>query len=374
MKKLLLVTLMLLLVILPVSAQDEDPVVIGFMQIVSHPALDDARNGAIEVLEAAGYVDGETATFLFGNGEGDFPTLTTIAENFVDEGADVIIATSTPALQAAYSASLDLEGDGPVIIFNAVTSPYAAGVADASCVHPAWVTGTQALAPFEDILALIPEVAPTATRIGYIYNPAEANSVANTEIIEPLAAEMGFAMEIQTISNSSEVPTAAEALVSEAVEVFLVATDSTLVAGLEGLIAVANENGIPVIASDPSSAPRGAVVARGLDYYQDGRDAGTLAVAYLEGELDIATARINRQMESALAINLDVAEDQAAAISDDLLASATIVIEGGDSTAAERMAWTSADLAEILPDFLESVTCTEDDIAEQMAELEAAGE
>jgi hypothetical protein len=143
---------------------------------------------------------------------------------------------------------------------------------------------------------------------------------------------------------------------------------------LEGLIAVANENGIPVIASDPSSAPRGAVVARGLDYYQDGRDAGTLAVAYLEGELDVATARINRQLESALAINLDVAEDQAAVISDELLASATIVIEGGDSTATERMAWTAEDIAEMLPAFLENVTCTQEEIDAQMAEIEAADE
>ena len=374
MKKMVLLIVVLLLVIVPARAQDDDAPVIGFMQIVSHPALDDARNGAVEVLQAAGYVDGESATFLFGNGEGDFPTLSTIAQNFIDEGADVIIAASTPALQAAYSASLDLEGDGPVIIFNAVTSPYAAGIAQASCVHPAWVIGTQALAPFEDIMALIFEVVPDATRVGYIYNPAEANSVANTEIIEPLAEELGLELEIQTISNSSEVPTAAEALVSNDVDVFLVATDSTLVAGLEGLIAVANENGIPVVASDATSAPRGAVIARGLDYYQDGRDAGALAVAFLEGELDVATARINRQVESALAINLDVAEDQAATISDELLASATIVIEGGDSTAAERMAWTAEDVANAMPDFLENLTCTQEEIDEQMADLEAADE
>jgi putative tryptophan/tyrosine transport system substrate-binding protein len=374
MKRVVWLCLAVLLAMVPVNAQDDENPVIGFMQIVSHPALNDARDGAAATLTAAGYVDGESATFLFGNAEGDFPTLATIVQDFIDKGADVIIATSTPALQSAYSATLDMEGMEPLVIFNSVTSPYAAGIAAAACVHPAWVIGTQALAPFEDILPLVGEVAPGATRVGYIYNPAEANSVANTDIIVPLAEAMGLDLQIQTISNTSEVPTAAEALVSRGVEVFLVATDSTLVAGLEGLVAVANENGIPIVASDTSSAPRGAVVARGLDYYQDGVDSGMLAAAYLRGELDVATARINRQVESTLAINLNMAAEQGATISADLLAGADVVIEGDAVTTAERMTLTAADIDELLPAFLENVACTQEEIDTQMAELEAASE
>ena len=212
---LLLVLLLLGLVVAPSMAQDDEETVIGFMQIVSHPALNDARDGAAAALTAAGYVDGENARYLYGNAEGDFPSLATIVADFLDEGVDVIVATSTPALQAAYSATAELGEDAPLVVFNSVTSPYAAGVADASCLHPDWVVGTQALAPFADIMPLIFEIVPDADTIGYIYNPAEANSVANTDIILPLAEEMGLTVEVQTISNSSEVPTAAEALVSK---------------------------------------------------------------------------------------------------------------------------------------------------------------
>ena len=116
------------------------------------------------------------------------------------------------------------------------------------------------------------------------------------------------------------------------------------------------------------------MIASGLDYWQDGRDAGMLAVAYLEGELDVATAKINRQFTTSMAINLDAVEDQGATISDELLAKASIVIEGGDVSAAERAAFTADDLAEQLPAFVERTTCTQEDIDEQMAELEAAGE
>jgi putative ABC transport system substrate-binding protein len=371
MKKLWLVVVLLLVALaIPAAAQDDVPV-IGFMQIVSHPALNDARDGAAAALIAAGYVDGDTARFLYGNAEGDFPTLATIVQSFLDEGVDVIVATSTPALQAAYSATAPLGDEAPLVVFNSVTSPYVAGVAQASCVHPAWVTGTQALAPFADIMPLIFEIVPDADTVGYIYNPAEANSVANTEIIVPLAEELGLTLEIQTIANSSEVPAAAEALVSKDVDVFYVATDSTVVAGLEGLVAVANENEIPVIASDATSGPRGVVLARGLDYYQDGIDAGLIAAAYLRGELDVATSRINRQTGSALAVNLDAAALQGVEVPQELIDSAAIIIEGGEVKAAEREPLTPEAIEAMLPAFLENIVCTQEEIDAQLAELDS---
>ncbi len=354
-------------------AQDEDLPKVGIFQFVSHPALDANRDGIVDTLASAGYVDGETVELVIANGEADIPTLNTIAEDFVfTEEVDLIMAISTPALQAAVNVSSDLEIPIPVI-FSSVTSPYAAGVAEASCIKPAWLTGSQALAPFEQTVPLIFELIPEAESVGYIYNTAEANSVANTEILIPLMEELGLIMNIQEISNSSEVPTAAEALVSDGVDVFYVATDSTLVAGLEGLIAVANENEIPVIASDPSSGARGTVLAQGLDYYQEGIDAGSMAVAYLNGELDFETTGISRQQGTVLAVNLDAAEAQNVEVPESLLGTAGILIEGGeviDNTADLRAEDPLADTA----DFLDGLQCTEAIIAEQQAELDAAAD
>jgi putative ABC transport system substrate-binding protein len=220
---------------------------------------------------------------------------------------------------------------------------------------------------------LIYEIVPDAQTVGYIYNTAEANSVANTEIIVPLMEELGLEMEIQEIANSSEVPTAAEALVSRGVDVFFVATDSTLVAGLEGLISVANENEVPIVASDPSSGERGTVLAQGLDYYQEGVDAGRMAVAYLDGDLDISQTSISRQQGTLLAVNLDAAEAQGVEVPQDLLDTAGIIIEDGevtDNTADLR----PDDLMADAETFLADLQCTEEIIAEQQAELDAEAE
>lgn len=290
------------------DAASGDIPVVGLVKLVSHPALDAEQQGVKDALAEAGFVDGETVRLIEANAEGDIPTLTTIAQQFVDEGVALMVTTSTPATQAAYNVTKDQEG--PPIVFNAVTSPYAAGFATAADDHPSWVIGIQALAPVEDALALIPQLIPGIKTVGYIYNPAEANSVVNTDIAMPEAEKLGLMLEVTTISNSSEVQTAAEALVSRGVEAFFVSTDSTVVAGLEALVKVANDNDIPLFANDPSSAQRGAAVALGLDYYQDGLDTGALAVGILKGELDIAATPIERQRKGSLAVNTAAASEQ----------------------------------------------------------------
>lgn len=305
---------------------DTEPVpVIGMMKLVSHPALDAEQEGVKQALAAAGFVDGETITIQEANAEGDIATLSTIAQKYVDDGVDVIVATSTPALQAAFNATKDL--GGPPIVFNAVTSPYAAGVAAAPDDHPDWVIGIQALAPVEDALGLIPTILPDVTTVGYIYNPAEANSVVNTEIAQPTAEELGLTFEVATVSNSSEVQAAAEALVARGAEAFFVSTDSTVVAGLEALIKVANDNDIPLFANDPASAQRGAAVALGLDYLQDGLDTGAMVVGILTGELDTASAVIERQRAGSLAVNMAAAAEQGLTIPQEIVDQAATVIE-----------------------------------------------
>lgn len=307
------------------AAEPADLPVVGLMKLVSHPALDAEQQGVVDALAAAGFVDGETVVLQFANAEGDIATLSTIAQKYVDDGVDLIVATSTPALQAAFNATKDLEG--PPIVFNAITSPYAAGIATAPDDHPSWVIGIQALAPVEDALSLITEVLPEVKTVGYIYNPAEANSVVNTELAVPTAESLGLTFEIATIANSSEVQTAAEALVSRGVEAFFVSTDSTVVAGLEALVKVANDNDIPLFANDPSSAQRGAAVALGLDYYQDGLDTGALAVGILKGELDIAATPIERQRKGSLAVNTTAAAEQGLILPDGFVEEADTVFE-----------------------------------------------
>lgn len=281
---------------------------VGIMQLVSHPALDAEREGAIQALADNGFIDGENLTIDYQNAEGDIATLTTIAQKFVDDDVDLIIAITTPAMQAAYNVTKDLEG--PPIVFTAVTDPYAAGVATAPDDHPAWVTGIQGMPPVEDAMAVIKEVLPEVKTIGMIWNTAEKNSEVATSIARDTAAAMGIELVEANIADSSEVQTAAESLAAQGVDAFFVSTDSTVVAGFEALVKVADENDIPLFANDPASSERGAVAALGLDYFQDGLDAGTIAVTILKGDKTAGEITIERQRAGLLAVNLKSVEAQ----------------------------------------------------------------
>ena len=299
------------------EAMAED-VTIGMMKIVSHPALDSIQASFLETMAEGGYVEGENLTIIDGNAEGDIATLTTIAQQFVEEGVDLIVTTSTPALQAAYNVTQDMEEPIP-IIFNAVTSPYAAGVASAPDDHPAWVLGTQIFPPISMTFQIMGDAFPGDTVIGYLYNPAEANSVAQYEEAIPIAEELGYTLEVGTISNSSEVKTAAEALVARGIDFFYYSQDSTMASGAEGLVQVANDNAIPIITNDMPGVGRGAAIGVGLDFSEDGKLSGEYAVAFLNGELDLATAEIVRVETTEIHYNTAAAEAQGLTLPDSVL-------------------------------------------------------
>jgi putative ABC transport system substrate-binding protein len=309
------------------EAADDGLFTIGMMTIATHPALDAGRDGALEALAEAGFVEGENLTVIQQNAEGDIAALATIAQGFVDEGVDLIISTSTPASQAAFSAVQDLEA--PIVIYNVVTDPFAAGLATAPDDHPGWIVGTQALPPVATAMETMMEIVPDAEVVGIIWNPAEKNSEVATGIAREVAGDLGIELLEANISDSSEIQTAAESLVAQDIDAFFISTDSTVVAGFEALVKVANENQIPLFANDPASAGRGAVAAVGVDYFQDGVDSGTIAAAILAGDATPSDFTVERQSASILAINEDAAEAQGVTFPEAIMERAVEIISGG---------------------------------------------
>jgi len=256
-------------------------IVVGVTSIVEHPALDSARDGAKKALEDAGYKDGENYKFIFQSAQNRQPTAVQIAQKFVGDKVDVIVAIGTPSAQAAVNATKDIP-----VVFSAITDPVAAGLME-DMEHPsANVTGVSDMTPITDHVALIRELLPEAKKIGYLYNPSEANSVAALKILQQAAEAQGFEIVESTAIQTAQVRNATLALVDK-VDVIYITTDNTVVSTLETAIMVANENKVPFVAADPESALRGALVAAGVNYFDIGLLTGNMVVKLLKGE-DIA--------------------------------------------------------------------------------------
>jgi len=388
-KKLLLLLVMVSMLVVPSAmAQDENPT-IAIIRFGPLRPFELAEKGTVDMLEAYGLVnaeeramlderqdlEGENINVIWGDAEFDFPTANLLVENALDQEVDVIIAITTPVGQAAANATIEMDNP-PIVLFNTVTSPYAAGFASTSCIKPSHITGSQALAPFESIVPLILVQNPDVEIIGTIYNQAEANGVVGAEAIAAVGAELGLKVELAPVTATADVAAAAEGLISKGVQAFMIPTDSTVSDGLPALLSVAEENGVPIYHADASQVNFGATVGAGLSYYQEGVDTARMLLAYLNGELDIETTGISKQAGMTIAINLDTAALQGIEISDDLMALADYVIEDGESTEADPVL-SEMTLEDRMVDdmaFLENLTCTDEIIAEQQAELDAMDE
>lgn len=288
--------------------------------IVEHPALDATRDGIKEGLAEAGFVDGETINFVYESAQGQPATAAQIARQFVGDGATVIVPISTPSAQAAVAATKDIP-----IVFTAVTDPLAAQLVTSLEKPGGNVTGVSDLTPIQEHVDLIKEITPEASNLGVIYNPGEPNSVALVEIIKDVAGPAGLTIVESPATKSAEAQQAARALVGR-VDAIYVPTDNTVVSALEGVIAVAEENDIPLYAGDTDSVERGAIASLGFDYHDVGLQTAELVARVLNGEEpgDIAVVFASG---SDLYVNPGAAERMGVAIPEGVISRADTVVE-----------------------------------------------
>jgi hypothetical protein len=135
---------------------------------------------------------------------------------------------------------------------------------------------------------------------------------------------------------------------------------------------VAEEEGIPVFMADSLQVFAGVTMGGGVSYYQEGVDTGRVLVAYLNGDVDIATLGFGKQEGTLIGVNLDSAADQDVEVPDALLEMADFVIEGGENTGAVLTLpdVSFEELQELDAAYIEAHQCTDEMIAEQEAMAE----
>lgn len=275
MRSLLLALAATVAISLPARAED---VTVAVTAIVEHPALDAARDGVKEALEAAGYKEGENLKFLYESAQGNPATAAQIARQFAGEGPDVIVPISTPSAQAVVSATKDIP-----VVFTAVSDPLGAQLVKDMDKPGGNVTGLSDMSPVAEHLALIKEILPETKTIGYLYNSGEANSVSLLAVLKAEAEKAGLTVVESAATKSAEVQGAARALVGRADAIYI-PTDNTIISALEGAVAVAEEAKLPLFTADTDSVSRGAVAALGFNYKDVGRQTGEVVVRILKGE------------------------------------------------------------------------------------------
>ncbi|ADD66915.1 protein of unknown function DUF534 [Denitrovibrio acetiphilus DSM 12809] len=301
MKKILLVLTAVLLVS---TAFAGDMVKIGISQIVEHPALDAVRDGIKSSLRDCGYIEGQNVEYDIQSAQGNMVTANQIANKFAGDKNDVVVGIATPAALALINTYNKLSPDTPVV-FSAVTDPVGAKIVTDLMKPGRNVTGVSDLAPIEKQFNLIFELGFTPEAVGIIYNSGEQNSRSQLELAKAAAKKKGVKLVERAIANSSGVYAAAQSLVGK-VQAIYITTDNTVVSALESVIKVADESRIPLIMSDTDSVRRGALAAKGFDYFKHGEQTGVVVCRILKGE-KAGDIPVEFQKDLKLLINMKAA-------------------------------------------------------------------
>ena len=145
----------------------DETINIGILQIATHGALDQAREGFIKALSDAGFENGKNIKITVMNPEGDSNNLQLMAKEVVRKN-DLVLAIATDAAKAVKTAS-ENEGIRIPILFTAVTDPVDAKLVDSIENVGGRVTGTSDINPVKEQIALIKQMNPNIKKLGILY-------------------------------------------------------------------------------------------------------------------------------------------------------------------------------------------------------------
>ena len=286
------------------AAPDKRVLRIALVQHASLPALDEGVRGILQGLQSRGYIAGERLQIRQYNAHGDMPTANAIANEVTTGDYDLIISASTASLQTIANANRYATPPRKHV-FGVTSDPYGAGVGvnrENHSEHPPYMTGLGSLPPVEEAFRLARQLKPDLKRVGLVWNPTEANSVAATRLGRKICRELGIELIEANADSATAAGEAGASVLSRGVDALWVSPDVTVVTAIDLLLAAAKRARVPVFTSLPGYAEKGALFDLGADYMGIGRVQGELAADVLDGR-DPAAIPVENLMPVQLHVN-----------------------------------------------------------------------
>jgi putative ABC transport system substrate-binding protein len=290
---------------------------VGVVQIVQHPALDEANKGFVDALNERGLAD--KIEIDQQNAQGDQSNLNSIATRFVSGNYDLVCAISTPAAQAVANAT-----DKIPIVGTAITNYETAKLMKSEAQPDGNVTGTSDRSPIDKQVALIKEIQPNVKTLGVLYNSSEVNSVIQVEKLKEVCEAEGISVKELTVNSINDIQQVAEGFIGN-VDAIYVPTDNVVASSIPTLMSVANRGKIPVYGAEVGHVKNGALASESISFYDIGHQAGEMAADILEGKKKVADLPVESPKKTKLYINKQEMENLGIQIPQDVLNRAEMI-------------------------------------------------
>ncbi len=254
---------------------------IGIVQLVEHVALDAATEGFKKaIIDELGE---ENVEFDFQNGQNDPQTCSTIANQFVSNNVDLIMANATPALQAASAATAEI----PILGTSVTEYGVALNIENFNGTVGGNVSGTSDLAPLDKQAEMITEWFPEAKTVGLLYCSKEANSQYQVDVVKAELEEKGIKATLYPFSDSNDLSQICTTAADNS-DVIYVPTDNTVAENTGIIDNICEPKKVPVIAGEEGICSGCGIATLSISYYDLGYATGKMAVKILKDGEDIS--------------------------------------------------------------------------------------
>lgn len=266
------------------NSGSKDTYNIGICQLVQHDALDAATKGFKDALTEK---LGDKVSFDEQNASGDSATCSTIANQFVASGVDLILANATAPLQSAAAAT------NTIPILGTSVTDYATALAIDQWTGTTGmnISGTSDLAPLAEQAAMLKELFPDAKTVGMLYCSAEPNSEYQVRVVTEALEGMGYTCKNFSFADSNDIASVATSATNEC-DVIYIPTDNSAASATNVIDNVCRPAGIPIIAGEEGICKGCGVATLSISYYDIGYQTGLMAYEILVNGADIKTMEV----------------------------------------------------------------------------------
>ncbi len=261
------------------SAAKAEPKKIAIASFGPHGSLEQVIAGFKSALAEKGYVEGTSIVYTYGDCNFDPSLIPQLLAKLEAGKPDLMLTVTTPMTQAAVKLIHD---PSLPIIFAPVTDPVAAGLVPDWQHGSARFVGASNMQPMGAVIEFARKLFGDVKSIGLLYNPGDANDLANKAIAEAAAKAAGIELKGVGVDAVADIPQRVTSL--QGVDFIYAIPSSLLMPALPAIVAAADHLKIPVISSSPQGAQEHLVLAAlSVSWTKVGYQAGLLAASVLGG-------------------------------------------------------------------------------------------
>ncbi|MBO5372896.1 MAG: ABC transporter substrate-binding protein [Lachnospiraceae bacterium] len=290
---------------------DSDVYRVGICQQLEHEALDAATKGFQDALTEK---LGDKVEFDLQNAQGEATNCASIANGFVADDVDLIMANATSALQSCSAATAEI----PIVATSITDYATALNAENWTGTTGKNITGTSDLAPLDQQVEMLVELVPDAESVGILYCSAEPNSAFQAAEVGKYLDEKGIAWKEYTAADSNEIQSVVTNAVAEC-DCIYIPTDNTMAANTEIVKNVTVPAGVPVIAGEQGICA-GGIATLSISYYDLGYKTGEMAYEILVNGANPAEMEIEYAPKAEKMYNATIAGELGINIPDDYTA------------------------------------------------------